>query len=720
MKISHPFVFSTLAAALLSALSTSSVAETTESEGETITVLGQTYRNTATKSALEPEETPQGVTILDGDLLQQRGVKSLDQALRYAPGVVSENKGSSVTMYDNFTVRGFSVNQSYYDGLVLQYLSGWNLQPQIDPIALQQVEVFKGPTSVLYGAMPPGGMINMIAKTPQQQAATEVNFATGSRNLTEASIDTTGQIADSDFAYRVIALARKQDSQVDGMEQERYVFAPSLDWQATDKTLLNFNLYYQKDPSMGINSAIPASGTVYSNPNGSTSPSTYAGDSNWSQFEREFWLAGFKVNHEFNDNWTWLTNARYLDANLTQHNTYHQCYVYAGTEYCDFDEATGTLNRSIYSTNEESKGFTVDNQIAGQILLSNIEHNLLFGADYQRLDGSSLYKEFTTPNGTFYNFNIFAPNNDLLDPSNLAEIYNEKIDIDVEQLGLYFQDQIRYEKWILLAGARWDHYTAKSDSNLTGETDTDQNEFSYRVGAMYQFDNGLSPYISYATGFEPTAGKDINGDDYKPEMSRQIETGVKYQSEDLSKTATLSLFRIIKDDAIINNPADFLDPDLQIGELTSQGIEFQGQWVVNTNLDITASYTYSDIEISQDDAYSLEGTTPIYVPHHSANLWTNYYLSSGPLRGARLGGGARYVGEMEMDATNTQGKVPSYTIVDLSVGYDLGEISDSMTGASANLIANNLFDEESYTCYDNANCWYGAERSVELNVKYQF
>jgi iron complex outermembrane receptor protein len=94
-------------------------------------------------------------------------VQSLNQALRYAPGVITETKGGAVTMYDTCSIRGFSSEQSYYDGLLLQSLNGWNLQPQINPIAMQQVEVFKGPTSILYGSMPPSGMVNMIAKSPQ-------------------------------------------------------------------------------------------------------------------------------------------------------------------------------------------------------------------------------------------------------------------------------------------------------------------------------------------------------------------------------------------------------------------------------------------------------------------------------------------------------------------------------------------------------------------------
>jgi len=177
-------------------------------QDDTITVYSKTYRNTATKTTLEPEETPQGLTVIDNEQLQQREVQSLNQALRYTPGVVTETKGADVTLMDNYRVRGFEVNKSYYDGLVLPYLTGWNLQTQVDPIAIQQVEVFKGPTSVLYGAMNPGGMVNMIAKSPQMESATTVDVGTGSRNLMKASIDSTGQIGDSNLSYRLIGLAR--------------------------------------------------------------------------------------------------------------------------------------------------------------------------------------------------------------------------------------------------------------------------------------------------------------------------------------------------------------------------------------------------------------------------------------------------------------------------------------------------------------------------------
>ncbi|MCG3760875.1 hypothetical protein EXA21_15555 [Vibrio cincinnatiensis] len=243
MEFNKPISYSPIALAMLASfiMPAAFAQEAVSAELETVTILGQTYRNTATKTALEPDETPQGITVLDGIELEQRGVTSLGQALRYAPGVVTETKGGAVTMYDNYYIRGFQVDQSYYDALLLQYLKGWNLQPQIDPIAMQQVEIFKGPTSVLYGSMPPGGMVNVIAKAPQKTRHTEVTASTGSRHLKQVTLDTTGAIKEGQAAYRIIAKARKQDGQVDGTEEERYLIAPSLDWQINVDILLAVN-----------------------------------------------------------------------------------------------------------------------------------------------------------------------------------------------------------------------------------------------------------------------------------------------------------------------------------------------------------------------------------------------------------------------------------------------------------------------------------------------
>lgn len=715
---SQPFYrVSPIAFAIASILFTSSLmAEennntTVETNQENLTVLGQMYRNTATKTSLQPEETPQAITVIDSNQMDIRGAETVQQALRYAPGVNAELKGGSVSMYDNYNIRGFDNNQMYYDGLVLQYLVGWNLQPQIDPIALERVEVFKGPSSVLYGSMPPGGMVNLMTKAPQKQSNTDVSVSTGTGNLTQATIDTTGQFGASDVYYRLVAKARKKDGQVNYTEEERYVIAPSIDWYVTDNTLINFNFYYQNDPSMGMNSAMPASGSIFDNPNGSIDKDTYMGDKNWSDFEREFWMAGYKIDHSFSDNWSFLQNARFMKADLYQENTYHSA--------SGWDPTTGNLDRYIYSTDEESKGFTIDNQLSGKFATGVVGHNVLLGVDYQYLKGSSNYTSYGYDGGyTAPSFNAFAPNNNQIDRSKVTEADVYIDDIKVEQLGLYLQDQMRINKVVLIASGRFDNYQSTSDYAGT-KTDIDQNNFSYRVGALYEFDSGWSPYINYATSFEPVAGADASGKVFDPSIGQQVEGGVKYLSADYATSLTASVFHIVKSDVVVADPNDPTYQDkMQIGEVRSQGVELEGRFALTANWNVNVGYAYTDMEVTKDTT-GLEGNAPIYVPKHAASLWTDYYLYNGLLAGTRLSGGVRYIGEREMDAANTD-KVPDYTLVDLSAGYDLSNLSDNLQGAQVSVSANNIFDTDNFTCYDSTNCWYGQERTVELKFDYNF
>lgn len=175
-------------------------------ELDTMTVYGETYRNTATKTALEPGETPQSISVLDQQALEMHDADSVATALRYVPGVNTELRGGVIGRLDLFSIRGFINYQNYYDGLQLLY-NDWNLQPQIDLKAVQQVEVFRGPTSTLYGSMPPGGMVNLIGKQPSTESFKKIEVAGGSRNLVEASVESRGQLGDSNLSYSLVDIA---------------------------------------------------------------------------------------------------------------------------------------------------------------------------------------------------------------------------------------------------------------------------------------------------------------------------------------------------------------------------------------------------------------------------------------------------------------------------------------------------------------------------------
>lgn len=385
---------------------------------DTITVKGKTYRNTATKTVLAPEETPQAINIIEREQLEIRGVKTLGETLKYTPGITTNGYGSEATFLDVFNIRGFKVNQSYYNGVSLQSLSGWNLQPQVDPFALEQVEVFKGPTSVLYGAMPPGGMVNLIGKTPQTENKTTIGASVGTDDLKEFSIDSTGQIGDSNFNYRLIGLARQYDTQTSLSGNERYVIAPSIDWNISDNTLLNVNLYYQNDPQVGNNTAMPESVLL-------DNDSSYSvGDKNWNETQREFVLAGYKLQHEFDNTLTFMQNFNYMKGEFEQKNS----YIY------NYDPATGDLGRALYSTKESAQGFVFDNQLSANIATGDVYHSLLIGADFQKLDGNSEYATHGVST-----FNTFTPDNNMIDANSLTKTAYSDDDIHSKQVGVYAQ-----------------------------------------------------------------------------------------------------------------------------------------------------------------------------------------------------------------------------------------------------------------------------------------
>ena len=177
-----------------------------------VIVQGDLSRSTATKSALEPSETPGSVDVVDREAIETRGGDSISEALRYTPGVTPELRGGAVTRLDQYSIRGFQEAKTAYDGLLLLN-NGWNLVPQIDPWAVEAIEVFKGPTSVLYGNQPPGGLVNLIAKQPDTARYNDLRVEFGTRELLEAKGEFTGTIGDPSVSYNVVALGRQRDGQ---------------------------------------------------------------------------------------------------------------------------------------------------------------------------------------------------------------------------------------------------------------------------------------------------------------------------------------------------------------------------------------------------------------------------------------------------------------------------------------------------------------------------
>ena len=193
---------------------------------------------------------------------------------------------------------------------------------------------------------------------------------------------------------------------------------------------------------------------------------------------------------------------------------------------------------------------------------------------------------------------------------------------------------------------------------------------------------------------------------------------MKYQSSDNKHNLTVSVFELTKENDLTRDPSGSPYDQIQTGEVRSRGIELELETKPLETLSVVFNATRIDMEVTKDNN-GLKGKTPIWVADRTASVWVDYGFQEGGMSGANVGVGIRYVGETEMDALNTD-EVPAFTLVDLALSYDLGTVTKSLHGISTRLTANNLFNKRYASCYDGNNCWFGAERTLEASLKWEY
>lgn len=673
---------------------------------DTIAVYADSYRSTGTKTALDPNDAPMSYTRIDQELLQKRQADSVNAALRYEPGISAESRGT-VSIFDEYNIRGFKTYSNFYDGLRLPYDGAWNLMPQVDIYATESVEVVKGPASSLYGYASPGGMVNQVAKTPKSTQASEVQLRLGNQNLKEVGVDTTGPITDT-LNYRLVALKRKKDGQMQTTEEERTLINPSIEWQPTEDVSVLANVFYQDDPEMVPSTPLPAVGTVYNASYGKLGSDAYAGDK-WNRFSKEVLMPSVTVNWDINDKLTFKHILRYTDAEAQQRNMYNSGFV-SGSDKI--------LNRVAYTTDESMNNWTTDNQLAYKLDTANTSHNLLFGVEYQETDSTATYYDAGadgTPNLDLSNPDFSQINADTLPLNN----YRQDESIEQSQLGFYVQDEMKWQDLTVVAGLRHDNFDSITDQTKASagavysdqKIDNDASKTSGRLAAIYAFDNGISPYASYSQSFQPVVGSNfITNKPFEPTTADQLEAGVKYLSPNRATQGTLAVFDITQKNVVVADEINYRS-QTQTGEISSKGFEVSGSHMLNDWVDVAASYSYTDAEITADEFNpDVVGNTPAQTAKHKATLWADYYATDK----LTLNAGVRYEDGMQLDKQNSD-ELPSVTLVDIGGNY---QINPMLTvGASIN----NLFDKTYVgACYDINNCWMGPERQLSVSLKANF
>ena len=630
---------------------------------------------------------------------------SVSQALRYTAGAFTEYRGSS-NRNDEVFVRGFSYVPKFLDGLSFGATAS-SQTGTVDPWLLERVELVRGPASVLFGQVNPGGLISMTSKRPTSEPIHKVQFSTGNRDLAEGAFDFGGPLSDDGrVLYRLNGIARTQHNQVEDYKDSRVAIAPAITWYPNDQTRFTLLTSYQKDPDAGYRNFLPAYGTVTS-ANGKYIPLDFnVSDPDYDQSWREQTMVGYEFEHQFNDMMTFRQNARY--ASIKQKYRY---LVYFNSK----PEST-LLSRRAQHEERTTNEFGIDNQLEAQFATAQMNHTLLGGLDYKssndkqllmRGSGSQYDMDWTHP---VYGVNV--------DESTFSPASHEQQNLD--QMGLYLQDQMSWNNWELLLSGRYDWTEVRTTDYINSEkTQQNDNKFTWRTGLLYAFDFGLSPYISYSTSYEPNlqTNRAPGSAPFKPTTGKQTEVGVKYQPVD-NTLMSLALYDLKQSNvSTYNSTLGWFE---NAGEVRSKGVEAEIHSSLWDSVNLIGSYTYTDAETVNTTVAGTEGKTPARIPAHMASAFASYTFPGGPLKSLTTGVGVRYIGTSYGDAKNTC-KVPAVDLYDAMVSYELGELNSSLKGAAVQFNVNNIADTKYVaSCASDTACFYGVGRTVTATVSYSW
>lgn len=659
----------------------------------------------ATKTNTDIRKIPQSIGTVSRKELEDRNVQSLVEAVRYTAGVRTGQFGFD-PRFDTIYMRGFNVTDTgfYRDGL--RSLGGRFSIFRHEPYTLQGVTLLKGPSSGVYGSGAPGGIVNVISKRPTEEPFREIEGQIGTYSRAQVNFDASGPVAGNDSVlYRLTGVKRSADTQFIAARDDRLSIAPALTLRSDDRdTQLTILGEFTEFTSGGAAGWYTQSYGTFG-----TITDLEQGDPRYKDYDGRQYRIGYEFEHRFTDDLVFKQNLRYqnVDADMK--------YVGIALMFGDL------IFRAPERILDESNGIAIDNQLLWTIDTGPLEHTLMAGLDYSYLDhrwragrGDVMFEQIGDPDA----FGVMP-----LVPPTTFNVYDEGT--LQQQVGLYLQDQINYDRWTLTLGGRFD-WLDTTTTNLLATVPADtvrknhqgDQKFTGRVGLTYLFDNGIAPYASYSTSFAPTVGSS-DGKPFKPTEGKQTEIGIRYAPEGANFAISAALFDITQSSTLITvNPTT----RRQTGEVNSRGFEIQATSSITDALSLTAAYTYIDMKYQgnypDDPSYNVKGKFPAGIPDQQFSIWSQYNVISGPLEGLGVGAGVRFLSKSHANDANTE-ENPSRTLVDASLSYDFGKLQPNLEGLTAQVSGKNLFDKREVTCV-NLNCYREEGRSVIGSLKYRF
>lgn len=649
---------------------------------------------TGTKTDTAIIETPQSISVQGREELDDRGVTSLSEAARYVPGLQTEQYGGDPTGFTWFGLRGFadSYNFLYVDGLRAPG-DAYSVR-RFDPFAVERIEVLRGPASTLYGQGDAGGIVNIVNKQPQADSAQAFEVQAGNR-LRTLGADLGGALnADKSLNWRLVGshTTAEDEDRYPGHDRQptrRLYIAPSLSWRLTPDTSLVLlgSMLDQKGPTNPfeyLGADLKRTGVL-------------AGSPAFNRHDQRQWEIGYHFEHRVNGDWSIKQNMRTASTRVEM----DALYGYNS----DIDPTTGEIGQNTHSQQERMRYSALDTQLVGRFDTAGIRHSVVTGVDLLASRFSQVRYRDSGPG-----LNIFLPplgqySQAVLTPTTLWSDYETK----QQQVGLYAQDQMRIDRWLLTLGGRFDRAGSDTTDHMEETRSSVKDKaFSGRAGVNYLLPSGLAPYASYAESFLPQSSRDAAGNPFVPTRGKQFELGLKYQPTDSNLLLTAAIFDLRKTNVPTTDP-DNPDYQRQTGEVRSRGLELEAKAALTRQINLSAQFTYTDVAVTRSNDGNV-GKHPINVPKLMASAWIDYaFASAAP--GFSAGLGIRHMGERYSDDLNTIA-TPAYTLLDAAVRYETGPWRFALN--VANLLNKDYVATYAYGYYR------GVPRTVIASLKYRF
>ncbi len=640
------------------------------------------YSQAATKSDTPIAEMQQSVSVVTTDQVKDQGAENLGQALGYTAGVHAQPFGID-PRFDTPYIRGFRAdNAQYVNGLRQGRYFGAIGQ---EIYGMQQIEVLRGPSSSLYGAGSPLGVINQVQKRAQSYDFGEAGVGYDSNHSRQLFFDVNRAPSET-LSWRLTGIGRDDNTQIDDLTNKRGYLAGAVRWSPDAATTIDIMANYTRDSPLsptGVPFALTQSA------DGDYLRDLYTGQKDWDDSDRTSSSFSLELSHEFDNGWRLSQGFRYEKLDWDYRSTYAISVTGADT-----------FSRGSSRQEEDSETISLDTRLSGEATTGQAVHKLLFGVDVRQYDAYESSQFGTASDLNWRDPDYYAGGRTFFGDPNAG-------DSKLRQVGIYAQDEVEYGNWRGSLGLRYD-WVEQTGERYGSVSEYKDNKVTGRIGLGYVMANGLTPYASYSTSFDPQAGQDIDGNALRPTEGEQWELGVKYQPTAFDGLITASLYDLRQKNVNRSVLEGGIAGIRQIGEVKSRGLEIEATAEIADAWKLRAGYAYNKTEQVAPEGDPLNGNQLADAPNHIASIWLDREFANG----LRVGGGVRYIGDRFIDAANSA-ELDSVTLVDLGAAYSRDNVEMSLN-------LTNVTDEVYVSACGFSYCSYGEGRTVSAKVTYKW